>query len=132
MALVLWFLSNKKSAAWRCTRSRADGGINVVKCEGMRGGCLWGILFSCCCKRRMWKKFDCGYRREDPGLKALFFVPIFRGLKAPAPSEKAKVTNFSSASIWGLKAPAPLRKSKSDKFSSVPVFGGLKALAPLR
>jgi hypothetical protein len=39
----------KKIDAWRCTRSRADGGIKVVKCDGMREeDVLWGsILFSC-------------------------------------------------------------------------------------
>ena len=30
------FGSEKNFDAWRCTRSRADGGIKVVKCDGMR------------------------------------------------------------------------------------------------
>jgi hypothetical protein len=49
MARVLSFLDAKKIDAWRCTMSRADGGIKVVKCDGMREeDVLWGsILFSC-------------------------------------------------------------------------------------
>ena len=70
----------QKNAMSGCIKNRADGGINVVKCDGNeRGGCSWEqppLLcgFRRCRKRRMEdvEKLDCGYRREDPGLKALF------------------------------------------------------------
>jgi hypothetical protein len=41
-------LNDKKMRRGGCTRSKADGGINVVKCDGLREeGVRGSILLSC-------------------------------------------------------------------------------------
>jgi hypothetical protein len=48
LARVSSFLMQKNIVAWRCTRSRSDWGVKVVKCDGVKEEDAYGsILFLC-------------------------------------------------------------------------------------